>query len=239
MRPVAWLRADSSDLRFPPVATASPEGLLAVGGDLRPERLLEAYRHGIFPWYSAGQPILWWSPDPRAVLFPHEIDISRSLRKTLRAQKFALRMDTAFRAVMQACAAPRGTGDDAGTWITPDMIEAYCRLYELGYAHSIESWQDGMLVGGLYGVALGGVFFGESMFSRVSDASKVAFVHLVRQLEKWGFSLIDCQQDTAHLARFGARPIPRSEFLQRLAVALRKPDRPGPWRFDADLAVSA
>jgi leucyl/phenylalanyl-tRNA--protein transferase len=231
------LSPDISDLRFPPVRLASPEGLLAVGGDLRAERLLEAYRHGIFPWYSAGQPILWWSPDPRAVLFPAELRISRSLRKTLRARKFEVTLDTCFRDVMQACAAPRRPGSEGGTWITPEMLEAYCRLHELGYAHSIEAWHEGALVGGLYGVALGTVFFGESMFTRVTDASKVAFVQLVRQLQHWGFTLIDCQLPSAHLGRLGAREIRRPEFLDRLDQALRRPDRRGHWRFEADAAI--
>jgi leucyl/phenylalanyl-tRNA--protein transferase len=231
------LSPDASDLRFPPVGQASPEGLLAVGGDLGAERLLEAYRHGIFPWYSAGQPILWWSPDPRAVLFPAELRVSRSLSKTLRARKFEVTLDTRFREVMQACAAPRRPGVEGGTWITPEMLEAYCRLHELGYAHSVEAWQEGVLVGGLYGVALGTVFFGESMFTHVTDASKVAFVQLVRQLERWGFTLIDCQLPSAHLGRLGAREIRRPEFLDRLNQALRRPDRRGHWRFEADAAI--
>jgi leucyl/phenylalanyl-tRNA--protein transferase len=231
------LSPDASDLRFPPVGLASPEGLLAVGGDLRAERLLEAYRHGVFPWYSAGQPILWWSPDPRAVLFPAELRVSRSLRKTLRARKFEVTLDTRFRDVMQACAAPRRKGIEGGTWITPEMLEAYCRLHQLGYAHSVEAWHEGVLVGGLYGVALGTVFFGESMFTRVTDASKVAFVQLVRQLQHWGFTLIDCQLPSAHLDRLGAREIRRPEFLDRLDQALRRPDRRGHWRFEADAAI--
>ncbi len=240
-------------VEFPPVDTASPEGLLAVGGDLRPERLLAAYRHGIFPWYSEGQPILWWSPDPRAVLLPENLKISRSLRKTLRAGKFHVTLDTRFRDVMRACAEPRRTGmykcrerQDAesdhreysygGTWITPDMIDAYTRLHVLGWAHSVEAWEGNNLVGGLYGVALGGAFFGESMFARATDASKVAFVHLVHQLVRWGFTLVDCQQYTEHLARFGAQEIPRPEFMCRLNDALALPDRQGRWSLDADIA---
>lgn len=228
------LRTDTG-VEFPPVETASPEGLLAVGGDLRPERLLAAYRHGIFPWYSEGQPILWWSPDPRAVLLPEHLKISRSLRKTLRAGKFRVTLDTRFRDVMHACAAPRPQHPYGGTWITPDMIDAYTRLHVLGWARSIEAWQENELVGGLYGVALGGAFFGESMFARATDASKVAFVHLAHQLVRWGFTLIDCQQYTEHLARFGAQEIPRSEFLRRLSEALVLPDRQGRWAFDADI----
>jgi len=226
-----------TDLRFPPVDLASPEGLLAVGGDLRAERLLSAYRHGVFPWYSKGQPILWWSPDPRAVFFPSELKVSRSLRKTLRSDKFTVTLDARFREVMQACAAPRTQSPDGGTWITREMLEAYCLLHEQGYAHSVEVWANGELTGGLYGVALGGIFFGESMFSRASDASKVALVYLVRQIEAWGFSIVDCQMPTAHLFSLGAREIRRKEFMQQLDTALKLLNRPGPWRFDASLLV--
>ncbi len=226
------------DIRFPPVEFASPEGLLAVGGDLSAERLLAAYRHGIFPWYSAGQPILWWSPDPRMVLFPDRIKVSRSLRKRLRRGEYTLRCDTRFRAVMEGCAAPRrAPAAAAGTWITPEMIEAYVRLHELGYAHSVECWRGDELLGGLYGVALGGAFFGESMFSRAPDASKVALVYLARQLERWGFRLIDCQVPSAHLASLGAVEIRRRVFLDLLGEALRLEDRRGPWRLDADLVL--
>jgi leucyl/phenylalanyl-tRNA--protein transferase len=221
-------------LDFPPVAAASPEGLLAVGGDLRPERLLLAYRRGIFPWYSDGQPILWWSPDPRAVLFPEKLKVSRSLRKTLRQRTFTLTFDTCFRDVMLACTEPRDKKPDGGTWITPAMVEAYVKLHALGHAHSVEAWQENKLVGGLYGIALGGVFFGESMFARATDASKIVLVHLVRQLARWGYTLIDCQQYTAHLARFGAEEIPRSAFLHLLAQALALPDRPGRWMFETN-----
>lgn len=248
------LKPDSTDLRFPPVELASPEGLLAVGGDLGAERLLEAYRHGIFPWYNPDQPILWWSPDPRAVLFPAQLRVSRSLRKTLRHNKIEVTLDMAFRDVMQQCAQPRCTGkykcrerQDAGsdreqrpghgTWITPEMIEAYNVLHERGVAHSVESWRDGKLVGGLYGVALGGVFFGESMFSRETDASKVAFVHLIRQLERWGFMLIDCQLPSAHLSSLGAEEIRRRDFMERLETTLRQPGHPGRWRFEEDPAI--
>ena len=248
------LNSGSADLRFPPVELASPEGLLAVGGDLRAERLLEAYRHGIFPWYNPDQPILWWSPDPRAVLFPGKLRVSHSLRKTLRQKKFEVTLDKAFREVISSCAQPRCTGkykcrerQDAGsdrnqrighgTWITPEMIEAYCVLHERGLAHSVESWQDGKLVGGLYGIALGGAFFGESMFSRATDASKVAFVRLVRQLELWNFVLIDCQLPSAHLFRLGAEEIRRRDFMERLEQALQQPDHSGHWRFGEDPVI--
>jgi leucyl/phenylalanyl-tRNA--protein transferase len=223
------LSANSSDLRFPPVDSASPEGLLAVGGDLRPERLLEAYRHGIFPWYNDDQPILWWSPDPRAVLFPDKLHISRSLKRSLRPGLFKVTFDRCFRDVMQQCAGPRPQYPEGGTWITEEMLDAYTRLHELGYAHSVETWQEGELVGGLYGVALGGVFFAESMFTRVSDASKMALVSLVRQLQTWGFSLMDCQQASPHVMALGAEDIPRREFLNHLTTALTLPDRRGRW----------
>jgi len=230
------LTPNDPDLRFPPAELASPEGLLAIGGDLRPERLLEAYRHGIFPWYSTGQPILWWCPDPRMVLFPDKLRISRSLGKTLRTGRFSVTLDTQFRRVMEACALPRPTQD--GTWITPEMIEAYAQLHEIGCAHCVEAWIGDELVGGLYGIALGSMFFGESMFARAANASKVAFVHLVRQLQRWGFTLIDCQVTTAHLASLGAEEIARSEFLRLLAEALRGTDRRGRWHFDEGLVIS-
>lgn len=231
------LKPDSTDLRFPPVEFASPEGLLAVGGDLRAERLLEAYRHGIFPWYNPGQPILWWSPDPRAVLFPSKLRVSRSLHKTLRQKKYEVTLDTAFHDVIQSCAQPRPKSPGGGTWITPEMIEAYCVIYERGLAHSVESWREGKLAGGLYGVALGSAFFGESMFSRETDASKVAFVHLVRQLERWGYAFLDCQLPSEHLFSLGAEEIRREEFMARLDKALKQPDRRGHWRFDANLVI--
>jgi leucyl/phenylalanyl-tRNA--protein transferase len=227
------LSAGGRDLRFPPVDTASPEGLLAVGGDLRPERLLEAYRHGIFPWYNDDQPILWWSPDPRAVLFPDKLHIPRSLHRTIRRRIVTVTLDTCFRAVMEGCAGPRPQYPDGGTWITPAMIEAYTRLHELGYAHSAETWIGNELVGGIYGVALGGAFFAESMFTRVNDASKVALVSLVRQLHAWGFRLIDCQQSSQHILRFGAESIPRRDFISLLEEAVKLPDRRGRWALDA------
>jgi leucyl/phenylalanyl-tRNA--protein transferase len=232
MAMLTWLTADAP---FPPLARAlqEPNGLLAAGGDLSPERLLLAYRHGIFPWFSEGQPILWWSPDPRMVLFPQELKVSRSLAKTLRKRPFEVRMDTAFSAVMQCCAEPRR--GQPGTWISPAMIAAYTRLHELGIAHSVEAWQGDELVGGLYGIALGRMFYGESMFSRATDASKIAFVHLVRQLERWGFGMIDCQMKTAHLASLGAREIPREEFAHRLGELVNYPDHPGHWQLDTDI----
>jgi leucyl/phenylalanyl-tRNA---protein transferase len=226
------LSGNPSDLRFPPVDLSTPEGLLAVGGDLRPERLLEAYRHGIFPWYSDDQPILWWSPDPRAVLFPDKLHISRSLKRSLRPGLFQVTLDRCFRDVMQHCAGPRPQYPDGGTWITVEMLEAYTKLYELGYAHSVETWQEGQLVGGLYGVALGGAFFAESMFTKVDDASKVALVFLVRQLQVWGFRIIDCQQSSPHITALGAESIPRRDFLDHLTTALALPDRHGHWQFD-------
>jgi leucyl/phenylalanyl-tRNA---protein transferase len=219
---------------FPPVETAlaEPNGLLAMGGDLSVERLLEAYRHGIFPWFNPGEPILWWSPDPRMVLAPSEVRVTRSLAKRIRNSGFELRVDTAFADVMRACAAPReGAG---GTWISPAMVAAYGRLFDAGYAHSIETWRDGRLVGGLYGVAIGHVFYGESMFSREPDASKVALVTLARQLERWGFGLIDCQMETPHLASMGARTMPRAAFTARLAEWVDSPHRRGPWTFDSN-----
>ena len=220
---------------FPPVELAlrSPNGLLAAGGDLMPARLLDAYRHGIFPWFSAGDPILWWSPDPRMVLFPDELKVSHSLHKTLRRGKHEVRTDSAFEQVMRACALPR-EGQD-GTWIQEEIIEAYVRLHNMGLAHSVETWMDGELVGGLYGVSLGRMFYGESMFSRKTDASKIAFAHLVTQLKRWNFGMIDCQMNTPHLATLGAREIPRREFLIRLQELIHYPDIASPWHFDHDL----
>ena len=228
------LSANLSDLGFPPVDLSTPEGLLAVGGDLRPERLLEAYRHGIFPWYSDEQPILWWSPDPRTVLFPEKLHVSRSLKKSLRPGIFSVTLDRCFRDVMRQCAGPRPQYPDGGTWITTEMLEAYTRLHKQGYAHSVETWMDGQLVGGLYGVALGRAFFAESMFTRVPDASKVALVFLVRQLHAWGFRIIDCQQSSPHVMRFGAEEIPRRDFLVHLDAALSFPDRQKHWQFNPE-----
>ena len=224
---------------FPPVETAlaEPNGLLAMGGDLAPERLLDAYRHGIFPWFNPDEPILWWSPDPRMVLVPREVRVTRSLAKRLKNAGFELRLDTAFVDVMRACGAPRPGA--CGTWISPQMVAAYTRLHRLGYAHSIETWHDGELVGGLYGVAIGRMFFGESMFSRMPDASKVALVRLARQLDRWGFGLIDCQMETAHLASMGARTMPRAAFTARLAELVNWPHLPAPWRFDPETPADA
>ena len=201
---------------FPAVNAAliEPNGLLCMGGNLEPETILTAYSRGIFPWYSEGQPILWWSPDPRMVLFPDEFKVSKSLAKTIRADKFEIRFDSVFADVMAACAAPRGSY--SGTWILPPMQAAYTRLHDIGFAHSAEAWRDGELVGGLYGIAMGRMFYGESMFARETDASKVAFAAMVEKLKADGFGLIDCQQETRHLASFGARPIARKEFTQHL-----------------------
>lgn len=260
---------------FPPVTEAlqEPNGLLAAGGDLSPARLLEAYRHGIFPWFNEEDPILWWSPDPRTVLFPGEFRISRSLRKTLARKNYTVRADSAFEQVMRACAAPRR--GQPGTWIHEDMIAAYRALHRMGYAHSIEVWMprsldqlqgevetrrqrasdedstdstarserggqrridDALeLVGGLYGVAIGRMFYGESMFSRRSDASKLALAYLSAQLARWNFGMIDCQMYTPHLASLGAREIPRAEFVKQLQELIHYPERESPWEFEHDL----
>jgi leucyl/phenylalanyl-tRNA--protein transferase len=212
---IPWLNTDEA---FPPLAKAlrEPNGLLAAGADLSPERLLAAYRQGIFPWYSPGQPILWWSPDPRMVLFPSELKVSRSLAKRMRKDDYEIRFDTAFRQVMLQCALTERPGQD-GTWITSDIVEGYCRLHGLGHAHSVETWMEGELVGGVYGVAIGRMFYGESMFHHVTDASKLAFVHLVRRLHDQAFGMLDCQMKTAHLASLGAREVSRDEFSQRLS----------------------
>jgi leucyl/phenylalanyl-tRNA--protein transferase len=201
--------------------------LLAAGGDLSPERLLCAYRSGIFPWYEEGSPILWWSPDPRAVLEPGAVRISRSLRRRIARGDYEITVDRAFGEVIAACAAPRPKSE--GTWITDDMIVAYAELHRLGFAHSFETWEGGELVGGLYGLSLGRLFFGESMFSRASDASKVAFVYLAQLMVRWEFPLIDCQIPNAHLSSLGAVEIPRSEFLRILAQFGQAPDRRGSW----------
>ena len=235
---LTWLDPHTDNQPFPPPdrALTEPDGLLAAGGNLTPRRLLRAYRMGIFPWYSADQPILWWSPDPRLVLLPECLKVSRSLRKTLRKGLFAITADTAFEQVVAACAGPRQ--GEPGTWITSEMFRAYCRLHRLGHAHSIETWQQGELVGGLYGVSLGRVFYGESMFSWISDASKIALVALAAQLQRWEFAVIDCQVTTAHLLSMGAVDIPRSSFLQLLECYCPQPGQPGPWRLDADLLDS-
>lgn len=233
---LCWLNPDDP---FPPLTAplTEPNGLLAAGGELSSTRLIDAYSHGIFPWFSPGQPVLWWSPDPRMVLFPDELKVSRSLVKVLRNRDYEVRADTCFRAVMQACAEPRPAQD--GTWITQEMIDAYCALHEQGVAHSVETWIDGELAGGLYGVALGRMFFGESMFTRAADASKIALVHLSRQLKRWHFGMIDCQVHTSHLGSFGARQIPRADFMQKLRELVNcdgDPDSKGHWKLDHDLA---
>jgi leucyl/phenylalanyl-tRNA--protein transferase len=218
----------SNSLLFPPPALAEEDGLLAVGGDLSVARLLLAYRQGIFPWYSPGEPILWWSPNPRLVLFPEEFHLSKRLGRTIRQQVFRLTFDTDFSGVIHQCAHLR-LEEGEGTWLSAEMIEAYQNLHALGHAHSVECWQGGKLVGGLYGVSLGAAFFGESMFSLVRDSSKVALAGLVERLKGWKFELIDCQVGTGHLQRLGAREIPGEEFSSRLARAVAKPSRLGPW----------
>lgn len=231
---IPWLEENTP---FPPIdlALQEPNGLLAAGGRLTSRRLLEAYRKGIFPWFSDDQPVLWWSPDPRMVLFPEEIRISRSLRKTLCKGNFLVKLDTAFQQVIAACAqTPRP--DQDGTWITQEIQEAYSVLHKLGYAHSVETWVGGDLVGGLYGVALGKMFYGESMFSLLTDSSKIAFAHLVRYLQQEGFGMIDCQMKTEHLASFGAREIPRPQFMDQLMELAARPCEPGAWPSDGAMA---
>jgi len=223
---IPWITGDEP---FPPVSRAltSPNGLLCAGADLSPPRIVEAYRRGIFPWFSEGDPILWWSPDPRMVLFPGELKVSRSLRRVVARGVYETRVDTDFRSVIEACAAPRdGHG---GTWIVPQMVAAYTALHDLGFAHSVESWKDGELAGGLYGIALGKVFFGESMFSRAPNASKVALVALVERLLGEGFRVIDCQQATRHLASLGAREIPRKAFAKLLQESIQYPLTAARW----------
>ena len=218
----------SDSIIFPPPHLAREDGLLAIGGDLSTERLLLAYQMGIFPWYSEGDPILWWSPVPRLILEPAEFHLSRRLARELRKGTFQFTMDQRFREVITSCAAPR-TKQNGSTWINREMIEAYCRLHELGYAHSVECWRDGTLAGGLYGVAMGGVFFGESMFSRVSNSSKAALAVLARKLAEWRFEFIDCQMKTAHLVSLGAKEIGGGEFFKRLQDAVLKTDQRGKW----------
>ena len=218
----------SEDLIFPSPQLASEEGLLAVGGDLSLERLLLAYRMGIFPWYSEDEPILWWSPDPRLVLYPRDLKVSRSLKKVIKQEAFEVTLDCAFKEVITECARVRLENRE-GTWIVEDMVQAYCRLHESGFAHSVEAWQDNSLAGGLYGVSLGKCFFGESMFTRIANASKVALVALVEYLKPLDFAFIDCQIPTAHLTRFGAREISRSRYLDELAQALKAATLRGRW----------
>ena len=219
----------SDDIAFPPPHLATKEGLLAVGGDLTQKRLLLAYQMGIFPWFSNNEPIMWWSPDPRLVLFPEEIRISRTLKKTIKKKMFHVTMDSAFVQVINLCARVR-LQNNQDTWIVEEMIDAYCKLYELGFAHSVEAWYQGELAGGLYGVSLGGSFFGESMFTLVSNASNVALVRLVEYLKSRSFDLIDCQIATQHLIRFGAKEIPRDRFLETLHHSLKKPTLRGRWQ---------
>jgi leucyl/phenylalanyl-tRNA--protein transferase len=221
----------SDTIEFPPPHLASEDGLLAVGGDLSQKRLLLAYRMGIFPWFSNNDPILWWSPDPRLVLYPHEIKISKTLKKIIKKDMFSVTMDLAFNEVINQCAQVR-LQKNQGTWIVKDMIDAYCNLHESGFAHSVEVWLRGDLVGGLYGVSLGMCFFGESMFTLVNNASNVGLVKLVEHLKELSFDLIDCQVPTEHLTRFGAREIPRTLFLKQLERSLSAPTKRGKWKYN-------
>jgi leucyl/phenylalanyl-tRNA---protein transferase len=224
-------------LTFPPVEMAE-DGLLAVGGDLTPERLLLGYSQGIFPWYGPKLPILWHSPDPRMVMSTRELIVNRSLRKTIRRAPYQLRIDTAFADVLTGCASAPRPGQD-GTWLVPEMVDAYVKLHQLGFAHSFEAWAGDELVGGLYGVSLGGCFYGESMFARAPDASKLAFCASIAQLDAWSITLVDCQVHTDHLERFGAHEVPRADFLAQLKLALDHPTRRGRWQFELDLAAWA
>ncbi|MEW5814082.1 MAG: leucyl/phenylalanyl-tRNA--protein transferase [Spirochaetota bacterium] len=214
--------------QFPPIENATPEGIVAMGGNLSPGMLLSAYRQGIFPWYSGGEPILWWSPDPRFILFPEKLHIPASLEKILKRKVFTFTADKDFSSVIKGCRNARRK-DQPGTWITREMLKAYIHLHELGYAHSVEAWQNRRLAGGLYGVSLGSCFFGESMFTRVSNASKAAFVEFVRKSASLGIKLIDCQVFTGHLKRFGAEMTPRENFLKLLQVRLKCPTQKGNW----------
>lgn len=222
MAHIPWLNPDNLSFPSTEFALEEPDGLLAAGGDLSPDRILAAYRQGIFPWFSAGDPILWWSPNPRTVIFPMDLHISKSLRKTLRQGIYRVTFDRCFTSVMRACAAPRPYANS--TWISEDVIAGYSALHTRGYAHSVEVWRENELVGGLYGVALGKIFFGESMFSRADNASKVGFAYLVRQLIAWDFRLIDCQVANDHLLSLGAVEIPRKEFLRFLVDFIKEPN---------------
>ena len=226
------------ELIFPPPEEARPEGLVAIGGDVSPERLLLAYAQGIFPWPSGDLPLLWFSPDPRSVLTLDTFHMPRSLERAARRTRLNIRADSSFAQVIESCAeVPRATQD--GTWITDELRGGYLALHQLGHAHSVEAFDGDTLVGGLYGVSLGKAFFGESMFTRESDASKIAFLTLMAQLDRWGFSLIDCQVQTDHLRRFGATDWPRSRFLRTLRRVIGEPSRPGPWEFDVTPADAA
>lgn len=224
-------------LVFPPVELAE-DGLLALGGDLRPERLILGYSEGIFPWYAENLPILWHSPDPRMVMMTSDLIVQRSLRKAIKRRPYELRMDTAFLRVLEGCAAAPRPGQN-GTWLIPEMVSAYTKLHELGFAHSIEAWRGDELVGGLYGVSLGGAFFGESMFARAPDASKIAYTACIRQLDAWNIHLVDCQVHTEHLERFGAYEVPREAYIEMLKSVLDEPTRRGSWAFELDLAAFA
>jgi leucyl/phenylalanyl-tRNA--protein transferase len=228
---IPWLRPGAP---FPPSDEAldEPNGLLAASADLTPERLVQAYRQGVFPWYGEGQPVLWWCPDPRMVLRVEDFRLTRSLRKVIKQRRFEIRADSAFREVIVACASVRRPGQ-SGTWITPAMVDAYTELFDRGNAHSVEAWRDGRLVGGLYGVAIGRMYYGESMFAREADASKVALAYLIALCRARGFPLIDCQQETSHLASLGARPMPRREFAKRVAALVDSPAPADPWTVPA------
>jgi leucyl/phenylalanyl-tRNA--protein transferase len=236
MKQLPWLE-DTGGI-FPPASEAfdEPNGLLCAGGQLEPEILLSAYSQGIFPWFDDDQPILWWSPDPRMIIEIDSFKASRSVRKLIRRGGFSFSLDTAFEQVVAGCAAPRS--DDNGTWITHEMRRAYLRLHHLGFAHSVEVWQESELVGGLYGVAIGSQFFGESMFSKTSNASKAALTILVEQLSRWGFALIDCQVANPHLESLGAIEIQRSDFLARIAVTCSTSRQQTHWNLDPDLTHS-
>jgi leucyl/phenylalanyl-tRNA--protein transferase len=225
----------SEKIAFPPPHLALKEGLLAMGGDLSQQRLLLAYRMGIFPWFSENDPIMWWSPDPRLVLYPDDIKISRTLKKILKKEMFTVTIDTAFERVINACAQIRIEKKE-GTWIVQEMVDAYCRLHEAGFAHSVEAWHQGQLAGGLYGLSLGRSFFGESMFTRISNASSVALVRLVEYLKAQSFDMVDCQISTAHMIRFGAREIPRSIFLKQLKKSLGFSTQRGKWSLSDNIS---
>lgn len=234
-----WLDPRDPDQNFPPshLAMRDPNGLLAIGGDLTTGRMLRAYSQGIFPWYNPDEPILWWCPDPRAVMRPEAMHVSHSLAKAIARKNYAVTLDRAFREVLYACAGARAKS--RGTWLGQDMQQAYCELHEQGHCHSIEVWRDGALIGGLYGVTVGRAFFGESMFSRANDASKIALYYLCQQLKHWSYGLIDCQISSTHLASLGAEEISREHFLDLLAPVVRLPGQVGRWQFDIDVPADA